>query len=157
MRASQARRGRRRSKLITDINFVPFTDVLLVLLVIFMMTARLLGTDAGLDVRLPRAAAASTYPEPPNGVVVTIQRDGRFFVDDQPVAQPDLVRALTRAAADKQTRLVVVRADRAVTYDRIAFTIDSAKLAGLNDLALATELQLDSSGPAALPALPEVP
>ena len=128
--------------MITQINFVPFTDVLLVLLVIFMMAATFLGPESGLDLRLPQAASAQPRDEPLGGIVVTILADGRVFVDDQQVNPADLVRQLAARATERKTRLAVVRADRTVTYERVALAIDAAKLAGLNDLALATELDL---------------
>jgi len=134
--------------MITQINFVPFTDVLLVLLVIFMMTASFLGSEGGLEMRLPRMASAEARDEQPQGVVVTILRDGRAYVDEKPVEREALVRSLSAAAEGKRTRLAIIRADRFVPYERVAHAIDAAKLAGLNDLALATELSLDGEQPA---------
>ncbi|NLC55762.1 MAG: biopolymer transporter ExbD [Armatimonadetes bacterium] len=142
MRAARRNRHARRDQLITQINFIPFTDVLLVLLVIFMMAAHFLGTEAGLDLRLPAVASAQTREQPLEGVVVTILADGRLYIDEKQTEEADLVRDLAQTATRKHTRLVIVRADRAVAYERVARTIDAAKLAGLNDLALATELDL---------------
>lgn len=135
-------RKARQDRLITQINFVPFTDVLLVLLVIFMMAASFLGPESGLDLRLPSSVSAQTRDEPLGGVVVSILADGSYWLDDREIAEPELVRGLASRAAAKRTRLVVVRADRSVAYERVARTIDAAKLAGLSDLALATELDL---------------
>lgn len=142
MRARHSRRQTRRDRLITQINFVPFTDIVLVLLIIFMMAAHFLGTEAGLDLRLPATASAQPRNEPLDGVVVTILSDGRLYVGDKETEEAGLVHALEEAAARTRHRLVIVRADRAVAYERVARAIDAAKLAGLNDLALATELEL---------------
>lgn len=135
--------------MITQINIVPFTDVVLVLLIIFMVTAKFLGPDSSLDLRLPATAAAQPRNEPLSGIVVTILANGSTYVDQQAVADKDLVRSLAGRASEKRTRLVIVRADRAVPYERVAHAIDSAKLAGCNDLALATELNLGSAPAAA--------
>lgn len=134
--------------MITQINFVPFTDVVLVLLVIFMMTASFMGTEGGLDMRLPRMASAEARDQQPDGVVVTILRSGRVYVDDEATEPGDLVRQLASTAEAKRTRLAIIRADRLVPYERVAHAIDAAKLAGLNDLALATELDLAGEQPA---------
>ncbi|HHX42212.1 MAG TPA: biopolymer transporter ExbD [Armatimonadetes bacterium] len=134
--------------MITQINFVPFTDVLLVLLVIFMMTATILGNEGGLEMRLPRVASAEAQGEQPEGVVVTIVRSGRVYIDDEATASGDLVHRLASAANDRRTRVVIIRADRLVPYERVAHAIEAAKLAGLSDLALATELDLGGDRPA---------
>ncbi|MBI3945474.1 MAG: biopolymer transporter ExbD [Armatimonadetes bacterium] len=139
--AARPIRSARRKRLITEINFVPFIDIVLVLLVIFMMTASFLGTqEAGLDLRLPPAVSAQARDEPLDGIVVSILSDGRVYVDDREIAGPDLVRQLASRAASRRTQLAIIRADRAVPYERVAYAIDAAKLAGLSDLALATEL-----------------
>ncbi len=134
--------------MITQINFVPFTDVLLVLLVIFMMTATILGNEGGLEMRLPRVASAEAQGEQPEGVVVTIVRSGRVYIDDEATASGDLVHRLASAANDRRTRVGIIRADRLVPYERVAHAIEEAKLAGLSDLALATELDLGGDRPA---------
>ena len=118
------------------------------LLVIFMMTATILGNEGGLEMRLPRVASAEAQGEQPEGVVVTIVRSGRVYIDDEATASGDLVHRLASAANDRRTRVVIIRADRLVPYERVAHAIEAAKLAGLSDLALATELDLGGDRPA---------
>lgn len=137
--------------MITQINFVPFTDVLLVLLVIFMMAATFMGPESGLDLRLPAAASSEARDQPLGGVTVNILANGTLYVDDRITPEVELVRRLAERATTKHTRLVVIRADKTVAYERVAHTIDAAKLAGLNDLALATELDLGSTSTQAQP------
>lgn len=149
MATRETYRGR-RPRLITEINFVPFTDVVLVLLIIFMMTASFLGTqESTLDLHLPQAASAQARDEPLEGVVVSILSDGRVYVDDQEVPASDLARHLAEHATTRRTRTAILRADRAVPYERVAYAIDAAKIAGLRDLALATGRDVGVQPPSA--------
>ena len=89
MHATPRRRHARRDRMITQINFVPFTDVLLVLLVIFMMTATILGNEGGLEMRLPRVASAEAQGEQPEGGCH--HRAAGASIDDEATASGDLV------------------------------------------------------------------
>jgi biopolymer transport protein TolR len=129
----------RRRKLVSDINIVPFTDVLLVLLVIFMVTTPLI-VQGQIQVKLPKATAAAKPALKP--VVLTLTAQGRIFLGDQEVSldqvQSLLVQALKERGGDKQ---VIIQADRAVTHGRVVALMDLAKQAGAERLAIATEGQ----------------
>jgi biopolymer transport protein TolR len=129
----------RKRKLVSDINIVPFTDVLLVLLVIFMVTTPLI-VQGQIQVKLPKATAAAKPSLRP--LVVTLTAQGRIFLSDQEVSldqvQSLLAQALKERGGDKQ---VVIQADRAVTHGRVVALMSLAKDAGAERLAIATEGQ----------------
>src|SRR6185369_6104052 len=93
---------------LAEINVTPMVDVMLVLLIIFMVTAPLLAVGVPLD--LPRTTAAQlTQPKEP--VVLSLDRDGGTFIGDQRVDPGDLKERLTRLAAEDPDRIVYVRGD----------------------------------------------
>jgi biopolymer transport protein ExbD len=130
------RKPERRRKLVSDINIVPFTDVLLVLLVIFMVTTPLI-VQGHIQVKLPRSSAtADTQVQP---LTVTLTVEGRLFLGDQQVSQQDLSALLVAALKQRTDKLVVIRADRAVTHGRVVELMDLSRRAGAERLAIATE------------------
>jgi biopolymer transport protein TolR len=132
------RRIERRRKLVSDINIVPFTDVLLVLLVIFMVTTPLI-VQGQIQVKLPKATAtAEAHLQP---LVVTLTAQGRLFLADQEVSLQDLQSLLTPALRARTDKQVVIQADRSVTHGRVVAVMDLAHRAGAEKLAIATEVQ----------------
>jgi biopolymer transport protein TolR len=133
------RKIERKRKLVADINIVPFTDVLLVLLVIFMVTTPLI-VQGQIQVKLPKATTAAKPSLKP--LVVTLTAQGRVFLSDQEVSldqvQSLLAQALKERGGDK---LVVIQADRAVTHGRVVALMSLARQAGAERLAIATEGQ----------------
>lgn len=128
----------RKRKLVSDINIVPFTDVLLVLLVIFMVTTPLI-VQGHIQVKLPKASATA-QPEL-NPLTVTLTAQGRIFLGDQEVSLQDLPSFLgpaLKARADKQ---VIIHADRSITHGRVVTVMDLARQSGAERLAIATETQ----------------
>jgi biopolymer transport protein TolR len=135
------RRGRKTAPL-AEINITPFTDVVLVLLVIFMVSASFLGVNAkgGMNVNLP--SAKTTEPtQPGKEIEITVTRAKAVSINGNPVAVADLPGALNALRKQSNIDLVVIKADQAVVYDRIVKVMDAVKLAGLDKIALATELE----------------
>lgn len=134
-------RGGRR-KPMAEINVVPYIDVSLVLLIIFMITAPLVQT--GVDVDLPQAEAKtveSQEDKPP--IVVSIKADGSFYVDlgdhdDQPVAQEALMSKVTAALRFKPGTAVLIRGDKAVGYGKVVTAMAALKQAGVPSVGLMT-------------------
>ena len=118
----------------------PLVDVMLVLLVIFMVTAPILQT--GIDVNLPKTRETRTEQPKPRSVVVSIDKDGNIYVSTQSEAQQVNVNDLPAILAEKlgQTgdRRVYVRGDGDTPYRIIAYVLDVAKQAGA-DVSLVTE------------------
>ena len=132
-----SQRSRSRRAPMADINVTPMVDVMLVLLIIFMVTAPLL--TAGVDINLPdaRAKALSQDKAP---VQVSLDADGRVFVNDAEVARGELPKTLATIAAggsDKPPE-VFLRADRSLDYGRVMRVMGELNRAGLNRVALVT-------------------
>ena len=137
--------GRRRSKKsapLAEINITPFTDVVLVLLVIFMVSASFMGVNAkgGMNVNLP--SAKSTEPTPAGKELeITVTKSNAVSINGSRVSVADLPGALNSLRKQSKVDLVIIKADEAVVYDRIVKVMDAVKLAGLDRIALATEME----------------
>lgn len=118
---------------LADINVTPLVDVMLVLLVVFMVTAPMLA--AGLKVNLPQARAATPLP-PKAPVVVTVERGGGVAVGTEPVARDRLVDRVRAELGDDADRVVRVRGDREASYGAVVEIIDLLASGGLTRLAL---------------------
>ena len=135
------RRGRKNAPL-AEINITPFTDVVLVLLVIFMVSASFLGVNAkgGMNVNLP--SAKTTEPTlPGKEIEITVTKARVVAINGDQVAVADLPSRLNALRKQSNVDLVIIKADQAVVYDRIVKVMDAVKLAGLDKIALATELE----------------
>jgi biopolymer transport protein TolR len=113
----------------SDINMTPLVDVMLVLVVIFIITAPLLASSIRLD--LPHTDAARPG-DAPSFVTVTLDTGGRTFLDDKPVDAAELAGRLAQAAARNPEMEVQLRADRSVPYGRVVEVMGAAQKAGLN-------------------------
>ena len=112
----------------SDINMTPLIDVMLVLVVIFLITAPLLASSIRLD--LPRSDAAGAS-DAPRSVLVVVDRSGQVFLDDKPVSASDLAVRLSSVARLNPDTEVQLRADDAVPYGRVVEVIGVAQKAGL--------------------------
>jgi biopolymer transport protein ExbD len=127
----------RASQPMSEINMTPLIDVMLVLLVIFIVTAPLMASSLKLD--LPSAAGAKPS-DAPAFVSLAIDAEGRLFIADKPVAAADLPQRLREAAAGKFDAEVQLRADSRVPYGRVAETIAAIQQAGLSRIGFVTEV-----------------
>ncbi len=128
------RRGRRAP--MAEINVTPMVDVMLVLLIIFMVTAPLLATGVQVDLPDSKAAALEQEREP---VSVTIESNGAVFVDDAPVPDSVLGERLRQIAAGSREEggpRIYLRADRALDYGRVMQVMGEINRAGLRRMAL---------------------
>ena len=114
---------------ISDINVTPLVDVMLVLVVIFILTAPLLATSIPLD--LPRAGIAQSVSAP-QFVTLVIDKTGQSFLNDQPLSLPDLAEQLVRLATDAPNIEIQLRADTTVPYGRVVEVMGVAQQAGLH-------------------------
>ena len=131
-------RGGRSGKFrpMAEINVTPMVDVMLVLLVIFMVTAPLLTVGVPLD--LPKtAAAAITDPKPP--IVLSLNRMGEVFIGDERVDPADLAERLAGLAAEDPTRIVYVRGDQTISYAQLMDTLGIVNRAGFAKVSLVAE------------------
>ena len=125
------------SQPMSDINVTPLVDVMLVLLVIFLITAPLMGNALRLD--LP-AAQAPLLPEVSNSLSLSLDRQGAVFINDKPVAPEALPAVLAMQASQDASIEVQLRADQSVPYGRVAEIMGLLQKAGLTKVALAFQV-----------------
>jgi biopolymer transport protein TolR len=130
-----ATRRRARAPLNADINVTSLVDVAFVLLIIFMITAPMM--QGGVDVRLPRAEARAL--EPKLGLVVSVDRQGRIYVDDAPFSFDDFRAAFRALVARRRPSAVYLRADRAVPYGQVVRVLALIRTSGIQDVGLVAE------------------
>ena len=142
-RGADTRFGRRQSRPISEINVTPLVDVMLVLLVIFMITAPLL--TAGVQVDLPKtnAMAVQGQDEP---ISVTIDRRGRIYIQESEVALDALAPRLAAITENNHDVRVFVRGDQGIPYGQVMSVIGAVHAAGFTKVALLTQ-PLDSMAP----------
>ena len=129
--------GRGRYRPISEINVTPFVDVMLVLLIVFMVTAPLL--TVGVPVDLPKTQAkALSQPEEP--LVISINDQGAVFIQEDPIEIDKLVPRLVAITDNKPDTRIYLRGDRAVDYGRIMEVMTRVNTAGFTRLALVSEL-----------------
>lgn len=132
----------------SEINVTPLVDVMLVLVVIFILTAPLLASSIKLD--LPKTEAAKPG-DAPKFVTLVVDKAGQTFLDEQPLALGALAVQLVRTAKANPDTEVQLRADAAVPYGRIVQVMGLAQKAGLNRIGFVADASPDEAPKAALP------
>lgn len=127
--------GQRDGMTISQINVTPFVDVMLVLLVIFMVTAPII--QQGVQVNLPQTKAAA-LPGREEQLVVAIARNGRIYLNDNQVSLSELGRKLSSIRKLQPNKEVYLRADQDVRYGVVVKTIAEIKQAGIEKLGMVT-------------------
>lgn len=121
---------------IAEINVTPFVDVMLVLLIIFMVTAPLM--TQGLEVDLPQTKTVSTLPKDKDHMVLTIKKDGSLYLDEYKVPEGDLGGHLSRLVK-AENKFLYLRADKAVPYGVVVNVMGEVKAAGIDRLGVVAE------------------
>ena len=135
------RRRRGSSAAMADINITPFVDVMLVLLIIFMVTAPML--QVGIPLEMPKTAAASLPTEQEEPLVVSITAEGVLMIQTSEISDAELIPKLTAIAAQRTSDKVFVKADGALTYTRVAEVMGALSAGGFSNIGLVT----DAGGP----------
>ena len=128
---------KRHKKLMSEINVVPYIDVTLVLLVIFMITAPLL--TQGVKVELPRAAAKPVESQDQETLVVTVDRAGNYFLDDRRIAPGELRKKVATILRLRPQTPVLIRGDRQANYGEVVKAMSLLQSAGAPSVGLLTE------------------
>lgn len=130
-------RGRRRVRPMAEINVTPFVDVMLVLLIVFMVTAPLLTVGVPVDLPKTKAQPLGQDREP---LTVTVKRDGRIYLQNTPVLEDDLVPRLTAISSNGYDQRIFVRGDKAVDYGRVMEVMALISAAGFTHIGLVTDV-----------------
>jgi biopolymer transport protein TolR len=138
MGVAQRRSGRRsRGRPMAEINVTPFVDVMLVLLIVFMVTAPLLTVGVPVDLPKTKAQALGQDRQP---LSVTVRRDGGIYLQNTPIAEDALVAKLEAISANGYDQRIFVRGDKAVDYGRVMEVMAEISAAGFTHIGLVTDV-----------------
>ena len=135
--------GRGRRGALSEINVTPLVDVMLVLLIVFMISAPLLTAGVPLELPKTEASALQDQSEP---LTVSIRQDGSVYIRDTAVPFANLAPRLREMAGTDSTKPIYVRADAKTPYERVAQVMASLQVAGFSTLDLVTDTGGPSSG-----------
>lgn len=124
---------------VSEINVTPLVDVMLVLLVIFMVTAPMLFS--GINLKLPKTQKVNSVGLRDELVILSITESEQFFLGKNPVSQKDLVPSILKQFQKNKTDVVYLRADYNLRYEKVAKLIAALKKAGVSNIALVTEVE----------------
>jgi biopolymer transport protein TolR len=121
--------------LVADVNVTSLVDVAFVLLIIFMITAPIM--QGGVDVQLPRAEARPIPAK--EGMVVSVDREGRIFIDETRVSYNDFRLTFSALVQSRKPKSVYLRADRRVPYGDVVRVLAIIRVSGISDVGLVAE------------------
>jgi biopolymer transport protein ExbD/biopolymer transport protein TolR len=127
--------GFRTQTALAEINITPLVDVVLVLLVIFMISAPVL--QSGIEVAVPKTKTVREITE--QRLVVTIDREQRVFLGDQPINLAELPSRLKTPGNDDAKKVIYLRADEKVPFGAFASVMDAVKQAGITNISIVTQ------------------
>lgn len=124
---------------VSDINVTPLVDVMLVLLVIFMVTAPMLFS--GIELKLPKTQKVNNVGLRPELIILSITEKEQFFLGKDKVDQSNVISLIQKELKAKNAEVLYLRADYNLKYERVAKLIASLKKAGVSNIALVTEVE----------------
>ncbi|MCD8514234.1 MAG: protein TolR [Nitrincola sp.] len=135
-------RTRKKRNLNTEMNVVPYIEVMVVLLVIFMLTTPML--TQGVDVDLPQASAQPVETDDQEPLIISVDRDGNFYInvggDDTVPVEPEVIQTrVSSVLSENPGKLVLVRGDKNVSYERVVQLMVLLQAAGAPSVGLVTE------------------
>jgi len=128
------------------IELIPMIDTMAFLLVFFMIASLAMSQQAGLPVSLPRAEAGSSQTWGDRSLVVTLERDGRIYLNKTEVPSGALAEAIGERLTEKPDLIVVINADESIRHGDVVAAMDAAKRAGAQRMAIATRPTPKPSG-----------
>ena len=123
-------------EVLAEINMIPFIDVMLVLLIIFIITVPVI--KHAVNVELPQASVERVQDKPEN-IRLSVDAQGQYFWNDQPLADADFEARLAQTAAQEPQPELHIRGDKAVRYERVALAMAAAQRAGVRKIGFITE------------------
>lgn len=130
---------RDREDIFSEINVIPLIDVSLVLLIIFMITATFIIAGTGLDIKLPKAASVKVQEQ--LELVVFITKEGKIYLGSEEVKVGVLLKKLKRKVGATEKVVVIISADKNISYEKLIEVLDTVRQAGIEDIALAAEMK----------------
>jgi biopolymer transport protein ExbD len=127
------------SRMMSEINVTPFVDVMLVLLIIFMITTPLMLND--IKLKLPRTKRVSSLNLNSKQVVLSITREGDFFLGKDRIDRSDLILKVNQLLGKLKSKMVFIRADYGLKYGVIAQAMSDLKATGVSNISLITEIE----------------
>ena len=127
------------NKMMSEINVTPLVDVMLVLLIIFMITTPLMLND--IKLKLPRTKRVSSVNLNNKQVILSITRNGAFFLGKVRVKRSDLVLQINKLLEKFKAKMVFIRADYGLKYGVIAQAMSDLKSTGISNISLITEIE----------------
>jgi biopolymer transport protein TolR len=140
---SRGRRNR-RGRAMSEINVTPFVDVMLVLLIVFMVTAPLLTVGVPVDLPKTRAPALGQDKEP---LSVTVSKDGKIYLQKEAVTEDALVPKLQAISQNGYDQRIFVRGDKTVDYGRVMVVMGLLASAGFTHIGLVTDVAKPKPNP----------
>ena len=139
---------------LADINVTPMVDVMLVLLIIFMVITPLLQKGVSVDKALTHNPREMPDAEKTDAVEVAITRDGKFFLNAQPIALGDLTKQVDDLMQNKLNKVVFIKSYARAKYGDVVAAVDNVRAAGIEQLGLITEQVQPNQNIPLAPALP---
>ncbi|MCM2350090.1 MAG: biopolymer transporter ExbD [Bacteriovoracaceae bacterium] len=124
---------------VSDINVTPLVDVMLVLLVIFMVTAPMMFS--GINLKLPKTQKVNNLGLRQELVILSVTESDQYFLGKNPIKQADLIPEILKQFKASNTDVIYLRADYGLRYEKVAKLIASLKKAGVSNIALVTEVE----------------
>jgi biopolymer transport protein ExbD len=131
--------GKGKKGPVADINVTPLVDVMLVLLVIFMVTAPMLFS--GVDLKLPKTKKVNNVSLNAELVILSVTSGEQYYLGKSLVGQKDLIPSIIKQFKVNKTEVLYLRADYSLKYEKVAKLIASLKKAGVGNIALVTEVE----------------
>ena len=131
-------RMHRKNKVISQINVTPFVDVMLVLLIVFMITAPLLTVGVSVDLPKTKASQLNSKGDP---IIVSIKKNGELFIQERKIDSLQLLPRLKAISSGNKNLRVYVKGDKNVPYGLVLDTIAKIKSSGFKKVALVAKLQ----------------
>ncbi|MDR1400999.1 MAG: biopolymer transporter ExbD [Endomicrobium sp.] len=132
---------RKRSTVVSEINIAPFTDVMLVLLIIFMITTPMMPTHtSSIKVNLPKTQMSSSSGDASNSnIEVLISKEGCVCIEGKEVDNPTIKDVINNLISSNPNRVIILKGDKQVQYEHVIHFIDKARKAGAVRFALAVD------------------
>tara|TARA_B100000524_G_scaffold331000_1_gene217235 strand:- start:725 stop:1144 length:420 start_codon:yes stop_codon:yes gene_type:complete len=131
-------KNRKKNKVMSQINVTPFVDVMLVLLIVFMITAPLLTVGVSVDLPKTKASQLNSKGDP---IIVSIKKNGELFIQERAIDPLKLLPRLTAISSGNKNLRIYVRGDKNVPYGIVLDTIAKIKSSGFKKVALVAKLQ----------------